>query len=142
MSAISSIVPTCWSTAATMHCLSSRGYSFTRVLDPIAPLHATEKRCKVRGHYALGGKPAFTRLQEQNWFALPSVLDRLESFARHPLGSTPVEVNSCIRVLGRNGYIPNLRYRQKVFLTETLEGLEARSKEGRVYLLRNYRKFS
>ena len=58
-------------------------------------------RNEVRGHYALGGKPASTRLQEQYWFSLPSVLDRLESFARHPLDATPVEVNSCIRVLGR-----------------------------------------
>lgn len=98
-------------------------------------------RNEVRGHYALGGKPARTRLQEQHWFALPSVLDRLERFARHPLGSTAGELNSCIRVLGRNGYMPNLRYRQQVFLTETLEGLEAQSEERRVYLLRNYRKF-
>jgi nucleotide-binding universal stress UspA family protein len=82
-------------------------------------------RNEGRGHYALGGKPALTRLQEQHWVALPAVLERLESFARHPLGATSVEVNSCIRVLGRNGYIPNLRYRQKVWLTETLDGLEA-----------------
>jgi transposase InsO family protein len=98
-------------------------------------------RNEVRGHYALGGKPARTRLEEQNWSALPSVLARLESFARYPLGSTAVELNSGIRVLGRNGDMPNLRYRQQVFLTETLEGLEAQSEEGRVYLLRNYRKF-
>jgi hypothetical protein len=37
--------------------------------------------------------------------------------------------------------MPNLRYRQKVLLTETLEGLEAQTEEGRVYLLRDYRKF-
>jgi transposase InsO family protein len=98
-------------------------------------------RNEVRGHYALGGKPALTRLQEQHWVALPAVLERLESFARRPLGATAVEVNSCIRVLGRNGYIPHLRYRQQVLLTETLAGLEAQSEDGRVYLLRNYRQF-
>ena len=98
-------------------------------------------RNEERGHYALSGKPSTTRLQEQNWFALPSVLDRLESFARHPLGSTAVELNGCLRVLGRNGYIPKLRYRQKVSLIETLDGLEAETENGRVYLLRNYRRF-
>jgi transposase len=71
-------------------------------------------RNEVRGHYALRGKPSSTRLQEQDWFALPSVLDRLESFARYSLGSTSVELNGCIRLLGRNGDIPKLRYRQKV----------------------------
>jgi transposase InsO family protein len=98
-------------------------------------------RNEIRGHYALGGKPTITRLQEQDWFALPSVLGRLESFARHSFGTTPVKVNGCIRVLGRNGYIPKLRYGQKVSLIETLEGLEAETKDGSVYLLRDYRKF-
>lgn len=98
-------------------------------------------RNEVRGHAALGGKPSTTRLQEQNWFALSTVLDRLESFARHPLGMTSVELNGCIRVLGRNGYIPKLRYRQKVSLVETLDGLEAETADGRIYLLRNYRTY-
>ena len=97
-------------------------------------------RNEVRGHYALDGKPSTTRLGEQNWFALPSVLDSLESFARHPLGSKKVDLSCCIRVLGRNGYIPRLRYRQRVSLTETLDGLEATTEDGRVYLLRNYRR--
>jgi hypothetical protein len=98
-------------------------------------------RNEVRGHAALGGKPSTTRLQEQNWLALPSVLDRLESCARHPLGTTSVALNGCIRVLGRNGYIPKLRYRQKVSLIETLDGLEAETEDGRIYLLRHYRQY-
>jgi transposase InsO family protein len=98
-------------------------------------------RNEVRGHDALGGKPSTTRLQEQNWLALPSVLDRLESCARHPLGTTSVALNGCIRVLGRNGYIPKLCYRQKVSLIETLDGLEAETADGRIYLLRNYRTY-
>jgi putative transposase len=97
-------------------------------------------RNEVHGHYALNGKPSTTRLQEQNWFALASVLDRLESFARHPLGTKKVDLSCCIRVLGRNGYIPKLQYRQRVSLTETLDGLEATTEDGRVYLLRNYRR--
>jgi putative transposase len=97
-------------------------------------------RNEVRGHFALHGKPSTTRLGEQSWFALPSVLDRLESYARQPLGTTKVDLNCCFRVLGRNGYIPKLRYRQSVSLTETLDGLEAETEDGRVYLLRDYRR--
>jgi transposase InsO family protein len=97
-------------------------------------------RNEVRGHHALGGKPSASRLREQHWFALPSVLDRLESFARHPLGTATAGLNGCIRVLGRNGYVPGLRYKEKVNLTETFDGLEAETEDGRVYLLRNYRK--
>ena len=59
-------------------------------------------RNEVRGHAALSGKPSTTRLQEQTWYALSTVLDRLESFARHSLGMTSFELNGCIRVLGRN----------------------------------------
>jgi transposase InsO family protein len=98
-------------------------------------------RNEVRGHAALGRKPSTTRLQEQTWYALSTVLDRLESCARRPLGTTSVEVNGCIRVLGRNGYIPKLRYRQKVSLIETLDGLEAETADRRIYLLRNYRTY-
>jgi transposase InsO family protein len=89
-------------------------------------------RNEVRGHAALGRKPSTTRLQEQTWYALSTVLDRLESCARRPLGTTSVEVNGCIRVLGRNGYIPKLRYRQKVSLIETLDGLEAETADRRI----------
>jgi hypothetical protein len=87
-------------------------------------------RNEVRGHAALGGKPSTIRLQERTWYALPAVLDRLESYARHPLGTTSVELNGCIRVLGRNGSVPKLRYRQKVSLIETLDGLEAETADG------------
>lgn len=98
-------------------------------------------RNEVRGHYALSGRPSATRLQEQNWFALPSALDRLESFARRFLGTTLVGINGCFRALGRNAYIPRLRYGQRIALTETLDGLEAVTEDGRVYLLRDYRKY-
>lgn len=97
-------------------------------------------RNEVRGHHALRGKPSTSRLREQHWFALPSVLGRLESYARHPLGAAAVGLNGCIRVLGRNGYIPGLRCGERVSLTETLEGLEAETGDEGVYLLRDYRK--
>ena len=35
-------------------------------------------RNQLRGHQALGGQPALTRLREQHFFALPAVLARLE----------------------------------------------------------------
>lgn len=89
-------------------------------------------RNEVRGHLALGERPAMTRLEEQNWFALPSVLARLESFARHPLGAATAGLNGCIRVLGRNGHLPGLRHKEKVNLTETFAGLEAETEDGRV----------
>ncbi len=98
-------------------------------------------RNEVRGHYALGGGASITRLQEQHWCVLPAVLDLLESFARWPLGTADVGSNCCFSVMGRNAYIPKLRYRQKVSLTETLAGLEAETEDGRVYLLRDYRKY-
>ena len=65
----------------------------------------------------------------------------LESFARLPLGAATAGLNGCIRVLGRNGYLPGLRHKEKVNLAETLAGLEAETEDGGVYLLRNYRKF-
>jgi transposase InsO family protein len=98
-------------------------------------------RNEVRGHHALGGKPSASRLREQHWFALPSVLDRLESYVRHPLGVATAGLNGCIRVLGRNGYVPALLPKETVTLTETFDGLEAETQDGRVYLLKNYRKF-
>ena len=68
------------------------------------------------------------------------MLDCLESFARYQLGQEAVELNRCIRLLGRNGYVPKPRYQEKVSLTETPDGLEAETGDGRVYLLRSYRK--
>lgn len=38
-------------------------------------------RNRIRGHYALKGKPSVTRLSEQDYFALPCILDNLENFA-------------------------------------------------------------
>jgi hypothetical protein len=96
-------------------------------------------RHEVRGHAALGGKPSTARPQEQTRYAMPAGLDRWESESRHPLGTTSVELHGCSRVLGRKGYLPKLCSRQKVALIDTLEGLEAETADGRMYLLRNDR---
>jgi hypothetical protein len=53
-------------------------------------------RNQLRGHHALGGQPAVTRLREQHFFALPAVLDRLEQYAWCDRGQ---------RVVGANGYL-------------------------------------
>ncbi len=37
--------------------------------------------------------------------------------------------------------MPGLLPKEKVSLTETFDGLEAETEDGRVYLLKNYRKF-
>jgi hypothetical protein len=94
----------------------------------------------VRGHWALDGKPACTRLQEQDWFALQPILDRLEEVARYPMRSRTIGGNQCIRLLGANAHIPDTFYNETVALTETIDGLEAETQDGRRFLLRGYRR--
>jgi putative transposase len=60
-----------------------------------------EYRNQVRGHYALQGKPSSTRLQEQDFFALPSLLDRLESYAWCERGQKAVREQGRVRLYGR-----------------------------------------
>jgi transposase InsO family protein len=99
-----------------------------------------EYRNQVRGCYALQGKPSSTRLQEQNFYALPSVLDRLESYAWCARGHKTIGENGSMHLNSRWVYInPHLRG-QQIELYETLEGLQAEDAEGKFYLLRNYRK--
>jgi len=95
----------------------------------------------VRGHWALDGQPAITRLREQDFFALPSVLEKLETFARAPVGMRVVRRNGYILLLGQEVYIGERYDRQTVCLTDTLDGLEVRVPDGKVFLLPNYRKF-
>lgn len=97
-------------------------------------------RNHVRGHWALGGKPAITRLREQDFFALPSVLEKLETFVRAPAGLRVVRRGGYILLLGQEVYI-GARYNKKtVCLIDTLDGLEVRTPDGKVFLLPKYRK--
>lgn len=98
-------------------------------------------RNHIRGHHALGGKPAMTRLEEQHFFALPSILVRLESFARIEQATQRTSLNCCFRVLGRNGYVPGVGSGARVYLAETIDGLEARLEDGNRFLLRDYQKW-
>ena len=98
-----------------------------------------EYRNNVRGHYALQGRPATTRLQEQNFYALPMVLEGLESYAWCERGQRVVGQHGLVRWHGRMTYIHPRLSGQKVRCYETLEGLEAEDAEGNSYLLRHYR---
>jgi transposase InsO family protein/transposase len=98
-------------------------------------------RNHVRGHWALGGRPAITRLREQGFFALPSVLKKLETFARAPVGLRVVRRGGYMLLLGQEIYM-GLQYdKQTICLTDTLDGLEIRVPDGKVFLLAKYRKF-
>jgi Integrase core domain len=99
-----------------------------------------EYRNQVRGHYALQGKPSSMRLQEQNFFALLSLLDRLESYAWCERGQKTVGEHGRVRLYGRAVYIDPRLNGQKIQIYETLEGMEAKDAEGKFYLLKNYRK--
>lgn len=98
-----------------------------------------EYRNNVRGHYALQGRPASTRLQEQNFYALPRVLEGLESYAWCERGQRVVGQRGLVRWHGRLAYIHPRLSGQKVRCYETLEGLEAEDAESNCYLLRHYR---
>ena len=98
-----------------------------------------EYRNHVRGHYALQGRPATMRLQEQTFYALPRVLEQLESYAWCERGQRIVGQYGLVRWHARMAYIDPRLSGQKVRCYETLEGLEAEDAEGNCYLLRHYR---
>lgn len=98
-----------------------------------------EYRNQVRGHYALRGRPATTRLKEQDFYALPAVLDRLEGYAWCERGCRMIGAHGLVRLHGRAAYIHPRLSGRKVRCYETLEGLEAEDADGNCYLLRRYR---
>ncbi len=100
-----------------------------------------EYRNEIRGHWALNGKPARTRLDEQHRMALPWVLDQLKDYARYEICQKKVTEAGCLRMLRRHVYLDEALAGQVVTCYETLDGLEARSANQRVYLLRDYRKW-
>jgi putative transposase len=97
-------------------------------------------RNHVRGHWALGGRPAITRLKEQDFFALPSVLEKSETFARAPVGLRVVRRGGYMLLLSQEIYVGARYDGQTVCLTDTLDGLEVRAPDGKVFLLPRYRK--
>jgi transposase InsO family protein len=100
-----------------------------------------EYRNNVRGHWALGGQPARTRLDEQHRMALPWVLEKLEAYARYEWGHKKVTEAGCLRLLSRHLYLDEALGGQRVTCYETLDGFEVHSADQQVYLLRDYRKW-
>jgi transposase InsO family protein len=94
----------------------------------------------VRGHHALGGKPAISRLNEHAPdVAVPVVLERLESYARYEIGRKTIPATGRIRLLGRNAYIGKRAANIEVTFFESLDGLEAWINGQCVAVLRDYR---
>jgi hypothetical protein len=96
-------------------------------------------RNERRGHYALQGQPAITRVREQHFFALPTVLEQLEHYAWCERGQKTVGPDGRVKVNGRSANITPRLSGQRLDLYETLDGLEAQAADGTCYLLRNYR---
>jgi hypothetical protein len=98
-------------------------------------------RNEVRGHRALDGRPAMTRLAEQHRMAVPWVLDALEEYARYPLIQKPVSLEGCLSLFRRQVSLDVALSGLVVTCYETVDGLEARGANQRVYLLREYRRW-
>jgi transposase InsO family protein len=96
-------------------------------------------RNEQRGHYALQGQPAITRMQEQHFFALPTVLEQLECYAWCERGQKIVDPEGRVQINGRTAKISPRLSGQRLNLYETLDGLEAQAADGTCYLVRNYR---
>jgi hypothetical protein len=98
-------------------------------------------RNEVRGHRALHGRPAMTRLAEQHRMAVPWVLDSLEQYARYPMMQKRVTPKGCLGLFRRQVYLDVALSGQEITCYETVDGLEVRGANHRVYLLREYRRW-
>jgi transposase InsO family protein len=98
-------------------------------------------RNHVRGHRALDGRPAMTRLAEQHRMAVPWVLDTLEQYARYTMMQKKVTPEGCLGLFHRQVYLDAALSSQYVTCSETVDGLEARGVNQQVYLLREYRRW-
>ncbi len=100
-------------------------------------------RNHIRGHRALGGKPAITRLNECSDKAQPIVLEHLESYARCEVRRIRkvIPATGSIRLLERDAYVGKRAANAEVTFFESLEGLEAWVNGERMAVLRDYRTF-
>ena len=94
----------------------------------------------VRGHCALGGQPAISRLNQHTPnVTLPEVLEHLESYARYEIDRRTIPATGRIRQFGRNAYLGKMAANLEVTFCESLDGLEAWiDGQGRA-ILRDYR---
>jgi putative transposase len=98
-------------------------------------------RNTIRGHAALSGKPSTSRLAEQSWFALPSVLDNLERYADYTIGRRKISPSGCLRLFHRDAYVDTALAGREVELHETLDGLEVWVDGQSYYVLSDYRMY-
>lgn len=96
-------------------------------------------RNRIRGHYALKGKPSATRLNEQDYFALPNILDNLENFAWCERPSKKVGADGSLFFNRRKVYLDAKLTGQRIKIFETLNGLEVEDETGRLYFLVDYK---
>lgn len=96
-------------------------------------------RNEIRGHLTLDGKPSADRLKEQDFFALPHILDNLEKFAWCERGERRVGQNGLMRFFERDVYINPKPAGQKIKIFETLDGLESEDSSGKLHFLADYK---
>ena len=96
-------------------------------------------RNRIRGHYALKGKPSVVRLSEQDYFALPRVLENLENFAWCERPSKKVGAGGLLHFNRRKVYVDAKLAGQRIKIFETLDGLEAENDAGKLYSLANHK---
>jgi hypothetical protein len=95
----------------------------------------------IRGHRALGGKPAITRLDEHTQAAPGALLDKLESYACYEIGRKVIPATGRLRIFGRNAHIGRVWANVEITFFESLDGLEARLDGQCVGVLKDYRRF-
>jgi transposase InsO family protein len=99
-------------------------------------------RNTIRGHQALGGKPAMTRLEETpERPASQEVLASLERYASYEVARKVISATGSIRLFGRNAYVGMMLANTEVTFWESLEGLEARVNGVCLTILRDYRTY-
>lgn len=96
-------------------------------------------RNQIRGHYALKGKPSAVRLCEEDYYALPRVLDNLANFAWCERPPKKVGVDGLLWFNRRKVYIDAKLAGQKIKIFETLDGLEAEDDASKLYFLADYK---
>ena len=72
----------------------------------------------VRGHRALGGKPASTRLREQIKVTSLHMLDHLESYAHYEVSRRTIGPDGTVRMFGRKGDVG----KEEVEITKEIKG--------------------
>jgi hypothetical protein len=96
----------------------------------------------IRGHHALGGKPAISRLNEHvPDVTSPAMLEGLENYAHYEIGRKTIPATGRIRLLGRNAYVGKMAANIEVTFFESLDGLEAWIDGQCVAVLKDYRTF-